>query len=156
MGKTRCVDDNELNPPVWPKSVILINDTMSKEAILEATLHTQDNIDKNAVNVNDPTISGQIICGSERHFVEEERYAILFSTGTYENLDLEIGCHTQVAGLGARADDVNFIHCDHGPFCPALRKDAPTGNCAGFFLSIHFGMWRRTATPRPRKDNCGL
>jgi hypothetical protein len=140
-GGSVDVADDELNPPVWPKSVILINDTMSKEAILEATLHTQDNIEKNAVNVKNSS-SGEIIYGSERHFVEE-RYAILFAPGTYENLDLEIGYYTQVAGLGARADDVKFINCDHGPFCPALKKDTrvPVGDNGNAGLSLDT-FWR--------------
>ena len=113
--------DDELNPPVWPKSVILINDTMTTESILEATSHTTDTIIENAVNVETPE-KEEIIYGSGRHFVEE-RNAILFANGTYQNLDLEIGYYTQVAGLGARADDVKFTNCEYGPYCPALNKD---------------------------------
>lgn len=88
---------------------------------MKATKCTTDTFKEGAVNIERPD-SNEIIYDSERHFVED-RYAILFANGTYEDLDLEVGYYTQLAGLGGRAEDVKFINCDYGPYCPALNKD---------------------------------
>jgi len=111
---------------------------MDNAAIIEATKCTTDTIKSGAVNIENPA-SDEIIFDSSRHFVSD-RYAVLFANGTYKGLDLEVGYYTQLAGLGVRADDVKFVDCNYGPYCPALNKDRYVGDRPGLSLDTFWRM----------------
>lgn len=131
------ISTDEINPPVWPESVIVIKPEYSAEKVKSMTAKTEDSIKEGAVNYEQPD-SGEIIYNAERHFVED-RYAILFEPGTYKGIDLEVGYYSQVLGLGAAASDVVFSGCDNGPYVPALRKDEKVGGRPGLSLD---SFWR--------------
>jgi hypothetical protein len=80
---------------------------MSHETIAALVKPTQDSIETGKTNPRDVN---EILYNAERHFVED-RYALLFAPGTYTN-DVEVGYYTQLAGLGAKAEDVIFKDCD--------------------------------------------
>jgi hypothetical protein len=98
---------DEPNPPNWPNSVIVLAPDMSHQTIAALVKPTQDSIETGKTNLRDVN---KILYNAERHFVED-RYALLFAPGTYTN-DVEVGYYTQLAGLGAKAEDVIFKDCD--------------------------------------------
>jgi hypothetical protein len=125
---------DEPNPPNWPNSVIVLAPDMSHETIAALVKPTQDSIETGKTNPRDVN---KILYNAERHFVED-CYALLFAPGTYTN-DIEVGYYTQLAGLGAKAEDVIFKDCNYGPYCPALRKWETIGGCRGLSLDT---FWR--------------
>ena len=111
----------EPNPPEWPHSVRIIRPTDDPETIQELVKDTQD-----------PWKEDEQTFSSDHHF-SSERYAILFTPGVYENLDLEVGYYSQVLGLGTRADDVIFTG-PKGIFVPALNRHLhKNGTCLDTF-----------------------
>jgi len=127
--------NEEPNPPVWPKSVIIITPDMSPAEVLAKVQHTQDPVEENKTN---PYKEGEVVRNASRHFVED-RSAILFAPGVYHGIDVQIGYYVQLAGLGARAEDVVFKDCEFGPYCPALRKWELIGGHPGLSLDT---FWR--------------
>ncbi len=128
----------EPNPPKWPDSVIVIDETMQPSQILELTSKTSDNYFSSKKSVaENPSVDG--VYGNDRHFVED-RYAVLFKPGKY-NISLEVGYYTQVAGLGETPGEVTFTADNgaKGPFCPALRQNEWIAGCAGLSLDT---FWR--------------
>lgn len=139
---TKGAVDNEPNPPVWPRSVILITPDMSTSHIQALVAPTQDpphdwhDFDHaSPEHPNGPLRSG---FDAARHFVEE-RYAILVAPGVYKGVNVEIGYYVQLAGLGARADQVVFTDCELGPYVPALDKFKAIGGRPGLSLDT---FWR--------------
>lgn len=129
---------DEHNPPLWPKSVIVIKKGSNADTIKDLTDHTTDNVLPPGTKVwNDPN-STETIYGNANHFIEN-RYAILFEPGTYTGVDLEVGYYSQVLGLGETPDQVKFEECDYGPYCPALLKNEDKNGYAGLALDT---FWR--------------
>lgn len=131
----------EPNPPIWPASVILIHANMDTETIQDLTRHTQDTIDPNGVNPEQPN---ETIFTAGHHF-SDKRYAILFAPGVYDGLDLEVGYYVQVVGLGATPQHVTFQN-GRGPYCPALRKNEMIGGRPGLSLDTFWRVAENYAT----------
>jgi uncharacterized protein YjdB len=68
------------------------------------------------VHIMDPSMSSadiqsvadSIFARQERNEFGEERDAILFKPGAYDNVNVKVGFYTQVSGLGQNPDDVNI------------------------------------------------
>ncbi|KAL9189663.1 hypothetical protein ACHAXT_009338 [Thalassiosira profunda] len=119
-GANAPVDGDEQNPPVWPKSVTIIEKDMSDEDAQNILRKLEDSRDPDT-NAFVPT----------EHF-SNERKAIFFEPRDEPyRLDVQVGYYVQVAGLGASAGDVTFAGVGLGPYCPAYYHhiDDDTGTC---------------------------
>ena len=80
----------QLNPPSWPRSVLVFGPE-DHSAVIEEIIDTA---------------TAQLKDRALGHF-SDDRVALLFKPGRYD-VDINVGYYTQVLGLGAAADDVIF------------------------------------------------
>ncbi|CAM9646342.1 unnamed protein product, partial [Chrysoparadoxa australica] len=91
----------EQNPPIWPHSVYVFDESMATEAIEK--------------KIDDLTDILQTPAG---HF-SPKRVALLFKPGTYKVLnEKNVGYYVQVLGLGRSPDETKFTG-ELGVWCPA-------------------------------------
>ena len=124
-GAAMTIAAQEPNPPAWPESVIILRDTENAKILKEKIEPTQDSWSE-----QDSTFTCQ-------HHFSNRRYAVLFAPGVYQDLELEVGYYTQVAGLGCSPDDVQFH--GKGPYVPALNRHLHGKNRTGTCLDT---FWR--------------
>jgi hypothetical protein len=145
---TRHIDD-EPNPPLWSKSVIIFRPTDDMNWIQQQLYTTQDPVycDSNLNDNNDADVDNTTTTTTKNtnpsslftcdlHF-SRRRIALLFAPGIYTNIQVEIGYYVQLLGLGYSAREVCFVYDDNqaqndddrnglpkfiGPFVPALNK----------------------------------
>ncbi|EGB11863.1 hypothetical protein AURANDRAFT_61097 [Aureococcus anophagefferens] len=99
----------EPNPPNWPETVAVFDETSTAEAIEAAVAAAY------ATN-GGPGDRGQFGAG---------RFAFLFKPGEYA-ADVPVGYYTQVLGLGARPGDVSFVGA-RGVYCVEGSSDFAVG-----------------------------
>lgn len=124
----------ELNPPLWPESVVVITSDMSDaEAQAELDKHT---LQEDQVTVTNEMTDNETLVGNKyfvptKHF-SSERKAVFFEPREEPyKVDLQVGYYVQVAGLGASADGVVFAddgeNKKKGPYCPAYFNEKLRG-----------------------------
>jgi len=112
------------NENMWPENVMIFHpsdDVTTIQTKIEVTQDPQLNFVLNGTSETTYTSANQF---SEKH------WALLFAPGVYTDCSFEVGYNVQVAGLGASANDVQFISSApattvSGPFVLALDKELP-------------------------------
>ena len=114
--------DDELNPPIWPASVIVLHPDQDTPDEMQAKLST----------VQDPWNGEHQTHTSDHHF-STRRHVVLVSPGVYHHVSFQVGYYTQVVGLGRLPTDVVFH--SRGPYVRALNRHVhpPHGTCLDTF-----------------------
>ncbi len=124
----------ELNPPLWPESVVVITSDMNDaEAQAELDKHK---LQEDQVTVTNEMTDNESLVGNKyfvptKHF-SSERKAVFFEPREEPyKVDFQVGYYVQVAGLGASADGVVFAddgeNKKKGPYCPAYFNEKLRG-----------------------------